>query len=203
MANRPPDPDDDDPDDDDPGDHDPGDDLVEEVPDAKPAADAKPKRSWKRIAIEVGVIALIFLGVRAWQSRDAASGPAPALRQATLAGPTFDLAAADSPVLVHFWATWCGVCQAEEGTIDGLAEDHRVITIASQSGTPESVQRYLTSHELGFDVINDPAGRLAHAWGVRAFPSSFVVADGQIRHVEVGYTTSAGFRARLWLASIL
>jgi hypothetical protein len=33
---------------------------------------------------------------------------------------------------------------------------------------------------------------------------SFVIApDGSIRHVEVGYTTSVGLRARLWLAQIL
>ena len=85
-----------------------------------------------------------------------------------------------------------------------LAEGQRVITIASQSGAPADVQRYVASHELGFDVINDPRGQLAHRWGVHAFPSTFVVdADGQIRSVEVGYTTYLGLRARLLLADIL
>jgi alkyl hydroperoxide reductase subunit AhpC len=33
-------------------------------------------------------------------------------------------------------------------------------------------------------------------------PASFIVdTDGKIRHVEIGYTTGAGLRFRLWLAS--
>ena len=40
-------------------------------------------------------------------------------------------------------------------------------------------------------------------WGVRAVPASFVVdGTGQIRYVEVGYTTGIGLRLRLWLAGL-
>lgn len=161
----------------------------------------KTKRSWRRIAIEVAVIAVIFFGIRAWQTRDAPDGPAPELIASTIGGAHVDVAGHSSPVLVHFWATWCGVCRAEEGNIDSIAEDHEVITIASQSGRSEEVAAYMRARGLSFPVVNDPGSEIAHRWGVRVFPTSFVVdSSGRIRHVEVGYTTSLGLRIRLWLA---
>jgi len=163
----------------------------------------KKKRSWKRMAIEVAVVALVFFGIRAWQQRDAPTGPAPALSAYDLSGAPVELGASDEPVVVHFWATWCGVCEAENGTIDALADDHRVITIAAQSGPPSQVAAYLEERGLDFPVVNDPGSEITHRWGVHAFPTTFVVdGDGQIRSTEVGYTTGWGLRARLWLARL-
>lgn len=61
----------------------------------------------------------------------------------------------------------------------------------------------MREHELDFPVVNDPDGSIARAWGVHAVPASFILSpDGQIRFVEVGYTTGIGIRLRLWLAGI-
>jgi len=52
-------------------------------------------------------------------------------------------------------------------------------------------------------VLNDPDGVIATRWGVRAVPASFIVdGAGQIRFVEIGYTTGIGLRLRLWLAGL-
>jgi thiol-disulfide isomerase/thioredoxin len=145
---------------------------------------------------------VLLLGVRAWQQRDAASGSAPALTGQTLDGGHYVLApSAGQPVLVHFWATWCPICRAEQGSIDALAHDYPTITVAMQSGDARSVAQHLRDEGLKFPVINDPDGRIAAQWGVRAVPASFVVdAAGRIRFVEIGYTTGLGLRLRLWLA---
>jgi len=150
------------------------------------------------------VVLLLILGVRAWQQSGVASGPAPALTGVLLDGKTVTLAAyAGRPLLVHFWATWCPVCRAEQGSIDALAHDAAVITVAMQSGDREAVVQHLRKEALSFPVLNDPDGVIAAQWGVRAVPASFVVdGAGQIRYVEVGYTTGIGLRLRLWLAGL-
>ncbi len=150
------------------------------------------------------MLLLLILGIRAWQQSGTASGPAPALAGELLDGKSVALAAfAGRPVLVHFWATWCPVCRAEQGSIDALARDTPVITVAMQSGSREEVIQYLRKETLSFPVLNDRDGVIAAQWGVRAVPASFIVdGAGQIRYVEVGYTTGVGLRLRLWLAGL-
>ena len=177
-------------------------------PPTEPASptEEKPRatRRWLRYAVEAAVVLLLILGVRAWQQSGTASGPAPALAGVLLDGKPVALTAfAGRPVLVHFWATWCPICRLEQGSIDALARDVPVISVAMQSGDREAVVQHLRKEALSFPVLNDPDGVIAAQWGVRAVPASFVVdGAGQIRYVEVGYTTGVGLRLRLWLAGL-
>lgn len=159
---------------------------------------------WRTYAVNVLVLVLVVAGIRLWQQRDMAAGAAPQLQGVTLAGQPYSLQAQRGrTVLVHFWATWCPVCRAEQGSIAAIAQDDpNVITITMQSGTPEQVAAHMREQGIAFPVINDPDGRIAQAWGVHAVPVSFVIGpDGQIRFIEVGYTTETGLRIRKWLAS--
>ncbi len=67
---------------------------------------------------------------------------------------------------------------------------------------PETQEQFFRRAEsVSFPVLNDPDGAIAAHWGVRGVPASFIVdGAGQIRFVEVGYTTEIGLRLRLWLA---
>jgi thiol-disulfide isomerase/thioredoxin len=168
---------------------------------------SKPRTAkWRRIAIQVLIFVAVIAGVRAWQQRDMVSGVAPALQGTTLAGLPYKLPAHPGhPVLVHFWATWCPVCRAEQGSIAAIAHDNPdFISIAMQSGNADEVVSYMREQKITFSAINDQNGRISAAWGVHAVPASFIITpDGQIRFVEVGYTTSLGLRLRLWLAGML
>jgi hypothetical protein len=93
------------------------------------------------------------------------------------------------------------VCRLEHGTIEAIAADRPVITVALQSGTDAELTRYLMEHRLKAATLNDHGGEQAANWGVRATPTFFVVdRQRQIRFREVGFTSEWGLRLRLWLA---
>lgn len=136
---------------------------------------------------------MVVLGVRMWQQRDIIAGAAP-----QLPGVVWN----KQPTLVHFWATWCPVCRAEQSSIEALAKDYpNTVTVAMQSGSDAAIGKFMREQSLSFPVINDADGLISQAWGVHAVPASFIVdASGQIRFIEIGYTTGWGLRLRLWLA---
>lgn len=169
-----------------------------------PTPPKPPTRRWLRRVVEVLMVLVVILGIRAYQQRDIVTGPAPTLAGVLLDGKTFALTPiAGQTQLVHFWASWCPICRAEQGSIAALARDYPVVTVAMQSGSDEEVARHMQKEALSFPVLNDPEGTLAAQWGVRGVPASFIVdAAGRVRFVEVGYTTEIGLRLRLWLARV-
>lgn len=159
----------------------------------------------RRVLLYLGealLIVAVVVGVRAYLSRGATRGPAPPIAAQSLDGQIVSLAAVHGrPVLVYFWATWCPVCGAMRGTIANIARDHPVITVAIQSGSGPEIAAYLNKHQWRVRVINDADGNVARLYGVRGVPASFVIdGNGNIRAVEIGYTTEIGLRLRLWWA---
>jgi len=163
------------------------------------------RRKWRSRAVNVLLFVAAMTAVRAWQQRDMVSGPAPQLQGITLAGLPYLLPVHPGhSVLVQFWASWCPVCRAEQDAIASLAQhDPNVITVAMQSGKSEEVVQHMQAQGLSFPVLNDADGSISRAWGVHAVPVSFIIApDGNVKFIEIGYTTGIGLKLRKWLAGI-
>ena len=164
---------------------------------------------WQRWLIDAALIALVFAAVQLWQTRHVPAGPAPAFAGPLAAGGQGSLAAwraahPGGPVVVYFWADWCPICKAQQGSISGLAEDWPVLTVAMQSGSPEDVAKVLAERGLAWPTVVDEDGAITARYGLAGVPALAVVgADGQLRAVAVGYTTALGMHLRLWWAKVV
>lgn len=168
----------------------------------------KAKKSWiSRIKSITGYI-LFFLivgwGVDLWRAQDIVSGQAPELTAVSVQGESIDLLtmSQEKPVLVYFWATWCGVCSTVSPSVDFLNEDYQVVTIALSSGANERVQRYLNAKEYDFNVVNDEKGLISRQWGISVTPTLFVINKGEISSVTTGFTSPLGIWVRLFLSQL-
>lgn len=159
---------------------------------------------FKQIVIYLAIFLAISFAVDSWRSRGLPSGPIESLSVVTLTQQQIDLVerSHEQPVMLYFWATWCPICDWVSPSIDWLAADHEVLSIAIRSGTDQRVQGYLREHDYQFATVNDSTGELARLWQVQATPTVVILADGEIVSYTTGASTPVGLWLRLWWARL-
>lgn len=149
------------------------------------------KTDWGKNALIVLAIILIYPFIHSWLIQEAAKGPAPDFQARSISNKIVNLNDYQGqPVLMHFWATWCEVCEYERPDIEKLAKEYPVINIAIQSGSDQEVLAFAQKNGMNPDtIINDQNDPLKNLYSVHAVPASFVVdAAGQIQFVKHGYS---------------
>ena len=121
----------------------------------------------------------------------AQSSPAPEFQLETLDGTSIKLAdLRGRPVLINFWATWCGPCQQEMPLIEQYYQKYKsdLVVLAVNSAEPQTdVQTFVTNYNLTFPVLLDPDYKVEDLYRVRAFPTTFFVdKSGTIRYQQIG-----------------
>lgn len=94
-------------------------------------------------------------------------------------------------VLLNFWASWCEPCLNEMPSLQTVAEfygsDKLVVLAVNFKQSNPSIQNFVQRTALQLPVLPDPQGVLARQWGVKAFPTTVMVAaDGKVRAVVQG-----------------
>ncbi len=162
------------------------------------------KKRWYGWLLYIVFFLVIMQGANWWKTRDAPSGNLSGFSGQLMDGTTFSIAEfAGKPVLFHFWATWCPICDLQKNSVQSISEDYPVISIASWSEGKAEVKAYILENQLSFPVMLDNSGKLAQEFGLKGVPASFILdPDGEIRFVETGYSTELGLRFRLWLSTL-
>jgi len=173
-----------------------------------PAAGAPKKGSkWREYGLQLVVIVIGYLVISTWRDSSllGSGRPAPAFALAATTGEVVSLEQyRGKRVMLHFWATWCGVCEAEISTLEklhaSLADDEALLTIVDPSTDVQGVQQFVRDHGIGYPVLSGTAA-VRRQYGVTSFPTNyFVTADGNIHSSNAGLSTGLGMRARLGCA---
>lgn len=111
------------------------------------------------------------------------------------------------PVLVNFWATWCGPCKREMPEIEeayARANGELVVLAVNVEGTAPDLARRLARDfrdelNLTFPIVLDsPDNAVFNQYRLKGLPDSFFIdRDGVIRDIVVGPLTKATLEQKL------
>ncbi len=114
----------------------------------------------------------------------------------TLTGQAVELGSllGKQPVVIEFWATWCGNCKQLEPAMRAAMTKHaaqvKFVTVAvSVNQSLERVKAWQNANKLGGELLYDRKGTVSGAYDVPA-TSYVVVADknGRVVYTGVGGT---------------
>ena len=147
-------------------------------------------------------LALIIILVLGLLMMGCSSGSEPKVARVGGVAPDFKLQGLDGqsvslgdfegkPVLVNFWASWCGPCAYEMPYLQEVHEewsDKGVVLLAINVGESSStVEKFMQEHNLSFSALLDTKKVVTQRYNVVAFPTTFFIdKDGVIQEKIIG-----------------
>ena len=113
----------------------------------------------------------------------------------TLTDANFDSEVLQSkiPVLVDFWATWCGPCRRSLPILAAIAARYQgkgvAIFAVNQRESGETIKSFLAKEKLNLTVALDRDGAAGNSYGVEGIPQTVIIGkDGIVQAVHVGFS---------------
>lgn len=97
------------------------------------------------------------------------------------------------PVLLNFWATWCGPCRLEMPEIVRVAATNAdlVVLAINVQESMEQLQPFAEEFQMTLPVVRDTDGALRNLYEVRGMPTSvFIDRNGKIFTIWPGILTA-------------
>jgi cytochrome c biogenesis protein CcmG/thiol:disulfide interchange protein DsbE len=165
-------------------------------------------RQWRVVGAVLPLLLLagwgaLLLAQRATPSGVHVGAPAPEFAMTDLDGNPLRLGdLRGRPVIVNFWASWCGPCVEEFPLLRAAAAEHRehglaVVGIVFRDNS-EAARSFMARMGATWPAAMDPGEVVADSFGIFGPPETFFIdSDGVVRGRQIGQLTASGLEQHL------
>jgi thiol-disulfide isomerase/thioredoxin len=104
------------------------------------------------------------------------------------------------PILINFWATWCGPCRLEMPEIvrsANMGNDLLVIAVNVQE-EPDPIAAFATDFHMSMPIVRDVDAKIRDIYQVRGMPTTiFIDRDGKVAMYWEGVLTPSKLEEQL------
>jgi thiol-disulfide isomerase/thioredoxin/outer membrane lipoprotein-sorting protein len=139
---------------------------------------------------------------------DLAGKAAPDFTVQTVDGKPYSLSALKGkPVLLDFWATWCGPCRKAMPSVEQISQDYKdqgLVVLGVNAGEDrDTVREFLKKTPMAYPAVLGGESGILKNYQVTAYPTFVLIgSDGKIAAYEIGFNSQEMLRAMLQQAGL-